>query len=327
MTLSRHIRLDLHERIRADHAIPEPFTLASIASAYGVSLMPVRSALEQLIDDGVIIKHDNGRLSVSPDARDTQADFDPPEPPGDGFAPIRSEIIWRSLRGESEFIRLAEIADRYPVGRTKAQSILQKLSREGLIEHHARRGWRIRPFSSNDLDAYLDARIAIELTAFDLAHDRFDEAHIKSLLDHNRAAGKNRPAQLDDSLHGYWMQLADNRYLCDFHERTGRFYGTLYRNAVIGEPLVSRLARQHRAILNAILDRDRDAARGALERDIRSLKPILDEAAAKLAKAKSPDAIAHPADHESELPLDAPRRPTQTSKTHTPETVSGSTYR
>ena len=293
MTLVQQIEHDLKRRIAVGEPIPDPLTLSAISEEYRVSVMPARGAVDRLIDDGFLLKKTNGRLSVSPKApkRAAKKLAAPTDIDKGCFAKIRSEVIWRSLRGESQHLRIATVAERYSVGRTKAQSYLNRLGREGLLKHHQRRGWRIRPFRSDDLDAFLDSRVALELMAFDLARDRFDLDRIDALYQANRPKSRNRKAHLDDSLHSYWIGLAANRYVTDFFERSGRFFDTLYHSAEISEQLTSRLVRQHRAILGAIRDQEWDTAKTALIKDLRSLKPILEESASQMAGADSPEQL------------------------------------
>jgi DNA-binding GntR family transcriptional regulator len=293
MTLTQYIEHDLKQRIISGQPLPDPLTLSAISQEYRVSVMPARGAVERLVDDGFVIKNSNGRLSVSPrvPAAASKKVTVPTNTPGDCLSRVRREVIWRSLRGESDYIRIASLAERYSVGRTKAQSYLHRLSNEGLLEHHQRRGWQIRPFRSDDLDAFLDTRVALELMAFDLARDQFDLAYIDTLYKANRPKGRNQDAQLDDRLHRYWIKLANNRYVAEFFDRSGRFFDTLYHSAQIGEPLTSRLVRQHRAILGAIRNGDWDAARTALTKDIRSLKPILEDSVRRMARADNPEQI------------------------------------
>lgn len=295
MTLVERIEHDMKQRIIAGETLPAPLTLNAISEEYRVSSMPARGAVERLIDDGFVVRKSNGRLSVSPKlpagaskkANRQSATINEP----DCFTRLRSEVIWRSLRGEPEFIRIASVADRYSVGRTRAQSCLNRLSKEGLLVHHQRRGWQIRPFRSDDLDAFLDSRVALELMAFDQARDRFDQAEIEKLYEANRPARKDQAAQLDDRLHRYWIDLADNRYVAEFFDRSGRFFDTLYHSAQLDEALTGRLVRQHRAILGAIQQTDWKTARTALTQDLRSLKPILEESARRMAQADNPGQI------------------------------------
>ena len=65
MTLADDIAQDLSQRIRDRRAKPEQLTLAALAAEYGVSAMPIRQALEQLEDKGLVLRQANGRLTAA----------------------------------------------------------------------------------------------------------------------------------------------------------------------------------------------------------------------------------------------------------------------
>ena len=269
MPLNQYIEQDLRRRILTGKSVPEPLTLSAISHDYGVSSMPVRGAVNRLIEDGILIKDPTGRLSINPETPPAAGDSEVRnqenlEP--DSFPGIRNEVIWRSLRGESRYLRVSELAERYDIGRTKAQNLLQRLAVEGLVEHHPRRGWRIRPFHAADLESFIEARVALELTSFDLAREKFDRSHIDLLYSKNSPEGDCE--RLDDSLHRYWIDLAQNRYITDFIERSGRFYDTLYHSANIDDQLTGQLASQHREILGAIRRGHWNVAKTAISEDL-----------------------------------------------------------
>jgi len=289
MLITDYIEQDIRQQIIENGAISGPLTLDGISHRYGVSVMPVRGAVERLIAEGFLIKDPRGRLSVNSKKtlNNANAELEPSFTglPADYFPEIRKEVICRSLRGESGFFRVSELAERYDVGRTKAQNLLQRLAIEGLVEHHARRGWKIRPFQSTDLESFIEARVVLELTAFDRARERLDPDHIDFLYKANSPSKDSAGERLDDSLHQYWIDLAENHYIADFVDRSGRFYDTLYHNATIDETLTAQLAKQHRTILRSIQRADWDEAKSAIAEDLWSLHPILKNSAKQMAAA------------------------------------------
>ena len=293
MLITDYIEQDLKQLILTKGSIPEPLTLGGISSRYEVSVMPVRGAVERLIADGFLLKDPKGRLSVNSEKSLNGAEPEAAHsglPPG-RFPEIRKEVIWRSLRGESHFLRVTELAERYGVGRTKAQNLLQRLAVEGLLEHHARRGWKIRPFQTSDLESFIEARVVLELSAFDRARKKFEPEQIDCLYRANSPAEKGAAERLDDSLHSYWIDLAENHYIADFIKRVGRFYDTLYHSADIDKSLTAQLAKQHRTILRAIQESDWKNAKSAISEDLWSLQPILKSSAKQMAAADHPHLI------------------------------------
>ncbi len=137
-------------------------------------------------------------------------------------------------------------------------------------------GWRVRAFSAVDLAAYLEARETLELKALDLARPRLVSEDLERMLSGNLPARRHEP-RLDNRLHAYLIEKSENRYLADFFERHGVYYTTLLDHAAPAAKVVDEMARQHRAILRALLDKDWPRARRALRQHIRSQQPIIEK--------------------------------------------------
>lgn len=277
-TITEFIRQDLGRHLRAGDPPPVPLTLAALSGHYRVSLTPVRHAIDALVADGVLLKQDNGRIRVNPrSGRKSHGKASPPpSPPSDARAleaALTAEVVPLSLRGEPVCLREEATAERFGVGRTVLRQVLSRLAGKGLIEHLPRRGWRVRPFDAADMEAYLQVRESLELRALELARPHLDPADLRRMLRGNRPA--DGTARLDNDLHRYLIARAGNRYIADFFEHHGLFYTTLFDYAAPQARVVRAMARQHRAILRALLADDLPTARRALARHIRAQAPVL----------------------------------------------------
>jgi DNA-binding GntR family transcriptional regulator len=281
-TMTEFIKQDLKARIRAGSDVPDKLTLAGLADFYQVSFTPVRLALQELIDERVLQKQANGRMQVNPDAHSetvvTEAIALPTRPGAshDLEAALADDIIKRSLRGDAEYLREEATAERYGVGRTVLRQALNRLAGQGLVEHLPRRGWRVHPFDEAEMIAYLQVRESLELKALELARLRLDPAKLQRMLKGNRPRHASDSAQLDNDLHRYLIQQAGNRFIRDFFDRHGIYYATLFQFAAPEANVVKAMARQHRAILKALLAKDWRKARQALARHIRAQRPIVE---------------------------------------------------
>ena len=121
-------------------------------------------------------------------------------------------------------------------------------------------GWRMHTFDAADLEAYLEAREALELKALELARPRLVGEDLQRMLRGNSPVAGRRE-RLDNRLHAYLVEKARNRYLADFFERHGLYYTTLLDHAAPAAQVVAEMARQHRAILRALLAQDWPRAR------------------------------------------------------------------
>jgi DNA-binding GntR family transcriptional regulator len=279
MTHAEYIAKDLRHKILTACGLPEKLTLERVAGLYGVSLMPVRIALESLIKADLIIKEPSGRLTVNSRKLGSRPnDKAMPQAPEDWFKKISTDLVHLSLKGGNNAVTIPDTAARYGLGRTAVQTILTRLAGLGILDHESRRGWTVRPFREEDLNAYLEIRELLELRALLLARPRLVQSDLRRMLDLSQPASGLQPAFVDDSLHGYWIDRSNNRYIKEFYYREGAYYRVLYEYASTGEALKSTLAAQHQAILNALLQEKWRDAEAALSHDIRSLQPILDQA-------------------------------------------------
>lgn len=270
-TISDFIRRDLASRLGSGGDLP--LTLHALSRHYGVSLTPVRVAVRSLLHAGLLMKEPDGRLRPNPDAA-PRSEPPPTEParPVDLDAALLADVIRLSLQGEADYLREEATARRLGVGRTAIRQALHRLAGRGLIDHVARCGWRVRPIDLTDLSAFLEVREVLERKALDLARPHLIDADLRRMLRGNVAGGR-----LDNELHRYLVAKAGNAYISDFFDRHGVFYAALLDFAAPETHVVEAMARQHRAILRALLARDWPRARRALARHIRAQRPIVAE--------------------------------------------------
>ncbi|MFI4876707.1 MAG: hypothetical protein ACIALR_15255, partial [Blastopirellula sp. JB062] len=154
MSLSDRIAEELAERIQSHEALPEPLSIANVARAFEVSASPVRAAFQHLLESGVLIKDEVGRLAPNPKRRGKGRAKKKAAPESKLEVRIREFIIRRSLAGDGSFIREEATAEHFAISRTVLRHWLGKLAGQGFVEHVERRGWRSRVFQSQDLRHY-----------------------------------------------------------------------------------------------------------------------------------------------------------------------------
>jgi DNA-binding GntR family transcriptional regulator len=279
MTLAEHVFEDLSLRIESGEPLPCKLTFSALAKHYNVSLTPVRTAVKRLVDEGFLKSLDNGRLQVSdsPPKRKRAKRVLPLEPPKDNEAIIRSDLIRMSLMGDTRYIREEAAAARYGIGRTVLRPIFSRLAGQGLMEHVPRRGWRVRPFDTSDLNDFIEVREALELRALDEARPKLQKEVLEQFLAGNQPGGDMQIGALNNNMHSYWIKLSGNRYIIDFFERQTLYYRTLFDYAAPEAHVVGEMAAQHREILQALIDGHWSEAKKALVRHIRDQKPIVQQ--------------------------------------------------
>jgi DNA-binding GntR family transcriptional regulator len=279
MSIATYIKDDLAARLLSGQELPTQLTLDSLADHYNVSFTPVRSAVAELIDEGLLERSPNRRLKArTPRKAGGQARRKQklPEPPRDPFEVVANDLVQLSFQGKPVYLREKATAEKYNIGRSVFRDILHRLAGQGILDHIPRRGWRLRPFRQNDLERYVEVREALEVKALELARRKLDPDVLRRLLDANTPPkSPDVPPCVDESLHEYLITTAENPYIQDFFERHGRYHRLLSHWEDNDRATAIESIRQHREILKAMLAQNWSAARKALSHHILNNHPIL----------------------------------------------------
>jgi len=255
-----------------------------LAEHYRVSLMPVRQAIQALLKEQVLLKQDNGRLRANPRklAAKKSLKMEAPELPADPYKKVLHDVLIISLRGEAREMKIIPCAKRHAISYSQVHAILHRIASQGLMEHTPRKGWCVRPFKTSDLESYITVRESLELLALDLARDRLEPHKLTQLLELNGPMPQRDRIHIDNSLHRYWVEKSENRYIQDFFSRHQTFYDMLLSHAVLRRSHIVNSRESHRRILEAMLRRDWNSARAELTQDIRRLSPLLKQTVERL---------------------------------------------
>ena len=287
MTIATYIKDDLAAQLNSGRELPVQLTLDSLAGHYNVSLTPVRTAVAELIEEGLLQRGENHRLAATaPRRKGTAARRKPklPEPPRDPYEVVASDLVQLSLKGEAIFLREKATAEKYDISRSAIRNILHRLAGEGMLDHIPRHGWRLRPFRQDDLQAFIEVREVLELKAMELARPKLDPVELQRMLDLNEPPASSsdssspslRPTpNVDEFLHEYLITTAGNAYIKDFFDRQGRYYRLLFEWEDHDDAVAIETMRQHHEILTALLKKNWSAAKKALSRHLLDNHPIL----------------------------------------------------
>lgn len=282
MTLQQYIKQDLVAQIIAGEDPSSSFTLERLSSRYNASVTPVRAAIRELVDEGLLKRDRSRRLVVGPQQpkrgsrRDTNVDPSPPATPEDRFAVVARDLVRLSLQGEPVLLREEATAGKYDLSRTAIRQIFHRLAGDGLLEHLPRRGWRLRPFRQDDLDAFIEVRVTLERKSLELAKHRLVEEDLRAMLDGNQLPASPQDApKIDGRLHAYLIEKAANAYITDFFARHGNYYEMLFDWEALDRAAAVQAVGQHREILEALIARNWQTAGDRLETHIRHNHPVL----------------------------------------------------
>jgi len=282
MSLVTRIKNEIGSRLERSEDLQIPLTVQGLSEHYGVSYTPVREAIGELIGVGLIRKKSNGRLeAVPPNKRTKKSNFlTKQESEKKPVESITKELVEISLGGEECFVREEATASKHGLTRSTLRQILQRLAGEGLLEHVPRRGWRVKPFRQEDMDAFIEVREVMELKALDLAKAKLSspesQGKLRQIKDNNLLAkGKKSQAKIDNSLHAYFIDLAANPYINDFFNRHGRYFTILFNWEGENEKAAAEAVAQHHEIIDALLAQNWSLAKERLIHHLHSNHPVL----------------------------------------------------
>lgn len=202
----------------------------------------------------------HGEAGTDPEPTGRAADSD-----GRPYRLLRQEILDGAIRPGDLLLETA-LSTRYEVSRTPIRVALVRLEHDGLVER-ASRGFRVRVGSAEDVLDIYEARIALESTAAAGAALRRTDLELARLTHlHQESVGADVPVAAD--LHRQWHEVlwtaSHNLAIASTLVRLCSQL-TIFDPAPMLQPgSLDAACDEHRHILDAIADRDPDAARDAV---------------------------------------------------------------
>ncbi len=182
---------------------------------------------------------------------------------------LREDIFGQRLTPGARLVE-SELTLRFDVSRGPVREALRRLAAEGLIEHFPHRGALVRRLSLIEMRELFQIRIELEALAARLAAETDDDGRrtafrkaIEPIFDDSPRQSCEYMAE-NAAFHDAILTLAGNRQL---HDLVIRLQLPLIM-AQVGDALTPTIlessVREHRAIANAILQRDPKGAASAL---------------------------------------------------------------
>jgi DNA-binding GntR family transcriptional regulator len=183
---------------------------------------------------------------------------------------LRHAIVTGELQPNQRLIE-SELARSMGVSRTIVRVALARLEREGLVEHERHRGARVRLVDQGEAVEILEARAVLEGLAVRRAAERATAADIDELRAILQEMRKLREAddllgvsEENARLHGKLLEIGGhttaNRLIATLKSQMVRFQ---YRTILL-PGRSERSLQEHAAIVDAIADRNADAAEVAM---------------------------------------------------------------
>lgn len=164
-----------------------------------------------------------------------------------------------------------ELASRIGVSRTPVREALIKLAGEGFIEIYPQLGTFVSKIRGSDVAQLQFMRQTLECASIRLTAERVDDEQVRELrhlLDQQRrfAARSDYPAfhDADDLLHRRLAEIAGFPKIWEVVQAAKMHLDRLRRLSLPVPSQMSHLIAEHRAVVDALADRDADAAERAL---------------------------------------------------------------
>lgn len=183
---------------------------------------------------------------------------------------LRTRIYAHEL-APGDWIDEQALADGFGISRTPMREALKVLASEGLVRLEPRRGCYVAELSERDLDeifpvmALLEGRAAWEaaakLTDADLA--RLEALH-RPLEDYAAANDADRFFEANQAFHSALQEIAGNRWLKQTIDDARKLIKLTRRDSLRLEGRLKQSLAEHRAILQALRNRDPEGAAQAM---------------------------------------------------------------
>ena len=220
-------------------------------------------------------------------ARATGVTVLPPEPgtarslSDEAYLRIRDLIVSLELQ-PGAIVSERELMERLGLGRTPVREALRTLAQEKLVEVYPRRGIFVSGVNARDLASLSEVRVVLESHAAALAAERAtaeERRRAGTVVEElERVAGEHderRLIELDQRIHRHVYRCTHNPFL---EATLNEYYVLTLRIWFLALDRVARLdeaVQEHRELMEAIRDGDRERAEATMRRHVRGFEQAI----------------------------------------------------
>lgn len=186
----------------------------------------------------------------------------------EAWSQLRRDIVL-GVRHPGERLRIERIRKLYGIGPTPLREALQRLSAEGLVLAEGNRGFTVAPLDFEEFADLTRARIAIEREALRLSiqhgtssweADVVSASYLMAKADREIRPGSDEWERANTAFHQATVSACGSVWLLRLRDSLHTL-AERYRRASVSSARSQRdLGAEHRAISEAVLGRDVDAA-------------------------------------------------------------------
>ena len=193
---------------------------------------------------------------------------------------IADVVRERILKGEFEIgekIKENQIATELRVSRTPIREAFKILENEGLIDYVPNRGCFAKGFTKQDVEDIYAVREALEALALNWAVDRITEKEIAALEEqcdlmefYTKKKDRKKVLEMNSSFHDIIYASARSRFLAQVLRSYKEYIDKTRKSIFYEQSYLESILVEHRAILDAIKDRDKERAAAAMTKHLMS---------------------------------------------------------
>ncbi|MFZ5969770.1 MAG: GntR family transcriptional regulator [Bacillota bacterium] len=194
------------------------------------------------------------------------------------FKVLREDIL-NGKYSDGEKLVEAKLADELGVSRTPVREALKQLELEGFVENIPNRGVIVKSMSLQDLQDIFTLRIAIEGIAARWAAERMTDEDLSSLKDiyelmefYTFKKDVEKIAELNTRFHETIYKSTKSRYIEQVLKDFQYYMKKVRRKSLSSEGRLESTLEEHKAILDALLKRDKDEAEKMLIHHVNNSK-------------------------------------------------------
>lgn len=182
---------------------------------------------------------------------------------------LRQRIFRRELEPGS-WIDELKIAEEFCISRTPLREALKVLAAEGLVTMKVRRGAYVTEMSEKDLRDVYHLLSLLESDAAGVVAERATPEQQQTLRDLHaelESAAGNREAffSVNERFHMALLDMADNRWRSQMVADLRKVMKLNRHNSLFKQGRIEDSLNEHRAILDAMLSRDAEGTRRAMQ--------------------------------------------------------------
>ena len=182
---------------------------------------------------------------------------------------LRQRIFRRELEPGS-WIDELKIAEEFGISRTPLREALKVLAAEGLVTMKVRRGAYVTEMSEKDLRDVYHLLSLLESDAAGVVAERATDAQLKTLQDLHAeleaaVADREKFFAINERFHMHLLEMADNRWRSQMVADLRKVMKLNRHNSLFKQGRIEDSLSEHRAILDAMLARDAEGTRRAMQ--------------------------------------------------------------